>query len=201
MKIGYARVSTQDQNLTLQTMALRNEGCERIFEEKISGAKSDRPVFAEMLSQFRPGDVLVVWKLDRLGRSLKNLIDIVKELTDKNVGLKSLNDPIDTTSTQGRFVFNLFASLAEYERELIRERTNAGLAAARARGRLGGRRKGLSEESESISYVVAALYKEQKLTVREIAKKLGISVVTLYKYLKIRGVEVGPYVKGGALQR
>lgn len=144
MKLGYARVSTSDQNLDLQLDQLRHAGCEQIFQEKISGAKSERPVLSSLLEQMRAGDVLVIWKLDRLGRSLRHLVDLVSTLMEKDVGLKSLKDPIDTTSSQGRLVFNIFASLAEFERDLIIERTQAGLNAARARGRKGGRPKGLS---------------------------------------------------------
>ena len=135
MKVGYARVSTKDQTLDLQLDALNNEGCTKIYTETVSGAKADRPVLSKVMDAIRDGDVLVIWKLDRLGRSLKNLIDIVNELLLRKVGLKSLNDPIDTTTSHGRLTFNIFASLAEFERDVIRERTNAGLTAARARGR------------------------------------------------------------------
>ena len=136
MKLGYARVSTRDQNLNLQVDALKRAGCERIYQDVASGSKTERPALDEMLGQLRRGDVLVIWKLDRMGRSLAHLVELVGDLVTRKVGLVSLNDPIDTTSAQGRFVFNLFASLAEFERELIRERTQAGLSAARARGRV-----------------------------------------------------------------
>ena len=139
MKIGYARVSTRDQKLDLQIDALKRAGCERIFQDVASGSKTARPALDELLGQLRAGDVLVIWKLDRMGRSLRHLVDLVGDLVARDIGLLSLNDPIDTTSAQGRLVFNLFASLAEFERELIRERTQAGLTAARARGRAGGR--------------------------------------------------------------
>ena len=142
LKVGYARVSTKDQTLDLQLDALNKEGCFKIYTETMSGAKADRPVLTKLMDAIRDGDVLVIWKLDRLGRSLKNLIDIVNELLLRKVGLKSLNDPIDTTHSHGRLTFNIFASLAEFERDVIRERTNAGLTAARARGRTGGRPKG-----------------------------------------------------------
>ena len=136
MKIGYARVSTRDQNLDLQVDALKSAGCERIYQDVAGGAKTARPALDDMLGQLRAGDVLVIWKLDRMGRSLTHLVELVGDLLKRKVGLLSLNDPINTTSAQGRLVFNLFASLAEFERELIRERTQAGLSAARARGRV-----------------------------------------------------------------
>ena len=125
MKIGYARVSTRDQKPDLQVDALKAAGCERVYQDVASGAKTARPALDELLGQLRAGDVLVIWKLDRMGRSLKHLVELVGNLMERKVGLLSLNDPIDTTSAEGRLVFNLFASLAEFERELIRERTNA----------------------------------------------------------------------------
>lgn len=149
MKIGYARVSTRDQKADLQVDALKQAGCERIYQDIASGAKSARPELDKLLANVRPGDAVVIWKLDRLGRSLKHLVELVGELAERKVGLQSLNDPIDTTHAQGRLVFNLFASLAEFERELIRERTQAGLSAARARGRIGGRPKGLPAKAEA----------------------------------------------------
>ncbi len=141
MKIGYARVSTRDQTPDLQVDALKAAGCERVYQDVASGAKAARPALDELLGQLRNGDVLVIWKLDRLGRSLKHLVELVDRLMKLGVGLVSLNDPVDTTHAQGRFVFNLFASLAEFEREVISERTQAGLSAARARGRVGGDRQ------------------------------------------------------------
>jgi len=190
MNIGYARVSTRDQNLELQLDALTKAGCERIYQEKVSGARASRPELDELLSRLRPGDTVTIYKLDRLGRSLKHLLQVVGELQQQGVGLVSLTDAINTTSAQGRLVFNLFASLAEFERELIRERTHAGLASARARGRVGGRRRGLSEEAERTAIVAETLYREQTLGVNEIAKRLRISKVTLYKYLRHRGVVI-----------
>ncbi len=136
---GYARVSTADQNPDLQLDALRAAGCSRIFIDYASGAKTARPELARALDHLRAGDTLIVWKLDRLGRSLPHLVETVKALSDRDVGLRSLQDPIDTTTPGGRLVFHVFAAMAEFERDLIRERTNAGLAAARARGRVGGR--------------------------------------------------------------
>lgn len=190
MMIGYARVSTTDQNLDLQTDALKKAGCERIFQEKISGAKSDRPEFIKMMDQLREGDTVIVYKLDRLGRSLKHLIDTVAVLADRGVSFKSINDQIDTSTNHGKLIFHIFASLAEFERELTRERTMAGLASARARGRTGGRPKGLSEEAEQKAIICATLYQEGKQSVNAIAKNQKISKATLYKYLRHRGIEL-----------
>ena len=195
MKIGYARVSTGDQNIDLQIDQLREAGCEKIFQETASGAKTERRELARLLEQVRDGDVIVIWKLDRLGRSLKHLVELVTQLTKRGVGLKSLNDPVDTTSSQGKLIFNIFASLAEFERDLIVERTQAGLKAARARGRTGGRPKGLSETAKLKAVAAETLYKEGELSVNEIAGNLGISKVTLYSYLRRRGVEIGSLQK------
>lgn len=193
MKVGYARVSTREQNLNMQVIALEEAGCEKIYEEVVSGAKVERPKLNNLIKQLRPNDVLVVWKLDRLGRSLKNLIHLVQELIQNEIGLCSLNDPIDTTTSQGRLIFNIFASLAEFERDIICERTQAGLSAARARGRRGGRPKGISKQSEATACAAETLYKEKKLSVIEICKKLSISKSTLYKYLRFRNVEITYY--------
>ncbi|EGH04928.1 resolvase domain-containing protein [Pseudomonas amygdali pv. aesculi str. 0893_23] len=195
MKIGYARVSTRDQNLDLQLDALKRAGCERIYQDVASGSKTARPALDELLGQVRAGDVLVIWKLDRMGRSLKHLVELVGNLIERKVGLLSLNDPIDTTSAQGRLVFNLFASLAEFERELIRERTQAGLSAARARGRMGGRPKGLTPRAQATAMVAETLYRERKLSVAAIAQKLHVSKSTLYSYLRHRGVAISAYEK------
>ncbi len=193
MKVGYARVSTNNQNLELQIDALEKAGCEKIYRDIASGARTERPSLNEMVNNLRPGDVLVIWKLDRLGRSLNHLIGLVNDLIEKKIGLQSLNDPIDTTTPQGRLSFNLFASLAEFERDLIRERTQAGLSAARARGRNGGRPKGLPKKAEATACAAETLYKEGVLTVDEISKKLGIAKSTLYSYLRHRGVTIGSY--------
>lgn len=193
MKVGYARVSTREQNLNIQVIALEEAGCEKIYEEVVSGVKAERPKLNNLIKQLRPNDVLVVWKLDRLGRSLKNLISLVQELMQNNIGLCSLNDPIDTTTSQGRLIFNIFASLAEFERDIICERTQAGLSAARARGRRGGRPKGISKQSEATACAAETLYKEKKISVIEICKKLSISKSTLYKYLRYRNVEITYY--------
>lgn len=191
MKIGYARVSTRGQNLDMQLLALKKAGCEKIYEENASGIKSDRPILNNLVKELRDGDILVIWKLDRLGRSLQHLVALIQLLINKNVGLCSLNDPIDTTTSQGRLIFNIFACLAEFEGDIIRERTQAGLNAARARGRLGGRPPGLPKRSESTACAVETLYREGKLSVMQISKKLSISKSTLYKYLRYRNVTIG----------
>jgi len=188
LKIGYARVSTQDQNIEMQLDALDKAGCEQIFQEKASGIKSDRPQLLAMQQILRKNDVVYIYKLDRLGRSLKHLLEIVVELEKKGVGLISLNDPIDTTTASGRLIFNIFASIAEFEKDLIRERTKSGLEAARARGRKGGRIRGISKEGQKTAILAQALYNEGKLGVKHIAKELNISKMTLYKYLRFRGV-------------
>jgi DNA invertase Pin-like site-specific DNA recombinase len=195
MKFGYARVSTRDQNLSLQIDDLLANGCEKIFQEAASGANADHPELNRLLEQTRRGDVIIIWKLDRLGRSLKHLVALVSELLDKGVGLKSLNDPIDTTSSQGRLIFNIFASLAEFERDVIIERTQAGLKAARARGRKGGRPKGLTEAARRKAVAAKALYNEGNLSVTEIAGNLGISKGTLYSYLRHERAAVGIFRK------
>lgn len=157
MKIGYARISTKEQNFDLQIDALKDEGCEEIYKDTASGSLAKRKGLEELMGRLRSGDVIVVWKLDRLGRSLKHLIELINELDKKGVGLKSLQDPIDTTTSQGRLITNVFASMAEFERDLISERTQAGLKAARARGRLGGRPKGLSSDAENTAIAAEAL--------------------------------------------
>lgn len=152
MHIGYARVSTTDQHLDLQTDALHAAGCERLYTDTVSGAKVDRPGLTAALDACRPGDTLVVWKLDRLGRSLPHLVETVRDLIARGVGFQSLQESIDTTTSGGKLVFHIFASLAEFERDLIRERTNAGLSAARARGRKGGRPKGVDQKKQKAGW-------------------------------------------------
>ena len=196
MKVGYARVSTREQNLDMQVIALEEAGCDKIYEEVVSGAKATRPILDKLITDLRPDDVLMIWKLDRLGRSLKNLVELVQQLMDNNIGLCSLNDPIDTTNPQGRLIFNIFASLAEFERDIIRERTQAGLSAARARGRKGGRPRGLSSSAEATACAAETLYKEKKLSVMDICQKLNISKSTLYKYLRYRNVGIAYYETG-----
>ena len=191
VKVDYARVSTKDQTLDLQLDALKKAGCTKIYTETVSGARAERPVLTKLMDAVRAGDVLVIWKLDRLGRSLRNLIDMVNDLLQRKVGLKSLSDPIDTTTSHGRLTFNLFASLAEFERDLIRERTNAGLTAARARGRTGGRPKGLAHGAEQTSCAAETLYREGKLSSQQIADRLRISKSTLYAYLRHRQLPIG----------
>jgi DNA invertase Pin-like site-specific DNA recombinase len=192
MNIGYARVSTKDQNLSVQHEALEKEGCTKIYEEKISGKNTNRPELKKMMEQLRKGDTVVIWKLDRLGRSLRDLVNLVQQIQDKGAGLKSLNDHIDTTTPQGKLTFHLFAALAEFERDIISERTKAGLAYARARGRKGGRPKGLSKEAQDKAIIAASLYKQGK-SVQKICDHLGFSKTTLYRYLRHEGVEIGSY--------
>jgi DNA invertase Pin-like site-specific DNA recombinase len=190
MKIGYARVSTQDQNLNFQLGALKGAGCDKIFQEKVSGAKADRPELTKLLDHVREGDTVVIWKLDRLGRSLAHLVELVTCLESRGIGLISLNNPVDTTTAQGRLVFRIFASLAEFEREVIKERAKAGLTSARRRGQRLGRKEGLSKDDENKSHIAANLYREGNLSVLEIARQLKVSRTTLYKYLKHRGIDI-----------
>ena len=190
MKIGYARVSTQDQDLALQLDALQAAGCGKIYKEKITGATRERPELKKLLDQLREGDIVVIWKLDRLARSLKDLVNLVNEIQEKGGALHSLNDQIDTTTPHGKFTFHVFAALAEFERDIIRERTKAGLTAARARGRVGGRPKGLSKKAQHTAIIAEKLYQERELTVKEICEQLSISRGTLYNYLRFRGVAI-----------
>ena len=181
MLIGYARVSTDDQNLNLQQDALNQAGCECIYEDQISGVKAERRGLQEAINYARPGDTLVVWRLDRLSRSLKDLIEMVTLLESRGIGLKSLHEAMDTSSSSGKLIFHIFGALAEFERNLIRERTQAGLKAARARGRKGGRPKSLSNDKQALA---VKLYDEKKHTINEICTMMGISKPTLYAYLK-----------------
>lgn len=180
MLLGYVRVSTDDQHLDLQRDALAKAGCERVFEDTASGGKTERIGLAALLSALRTGDTVVIWRLDRLGRSLKDLIQLVEKLDAMSVGLRSVQESIDTASTGGRLVFHLFGALAEFERNLIRERTHAGLSAARARGRKGGRKKRLDPAKREIAL---RLYRERKHTVEEICRMMGVGRSTLYNYL------------------
>ena len=181
--IGYARVSTQDQHLHLQHDALHHVGCEKVFTDTVGGTSAERRGLAAALDYLRPGDTLVVWRLDRLGRSLKHLIETVTDLRDRGIGFKSLTEQIDTTTPGGKLVFHVFGALAEFERDLIRERTRAGLAAARARGRLGGRPKKL--ETAAKVAMAQALYHDKRHAIAEICRTLGISRATLYRYIAI----------------
>ena len=178
MFICYARVSTQEQNPKAQIDALEAAGCERIFTEKASGAQRDRPELKAAVDYMRPEDTLVVWKLDRLARSLKQLIETVEGLGEQDIGLRSLTEQIDTTSTGGRLVFHIFGALAEFERAIIRERTMAGLEAARSQGRVGGRPPALSEKDLAAA---RALMSNPEITVAEIARRLGVHPSTLYR--------------------
>jgi DNA invertase Pin-like site-specific DNA recombinase len=179
--IGYARVSTQEQNLDLQQDALKKAGCVKIITDEASGSIADRPGFIKLKETLREGDTLVVWRLDRLSRSLKNLIEFIYYLDTKKIGFKSLQETIDTTTSTGKLVFHIFGALAEFERNLIKERSKAGLDAARARGRLGGRPKKLSTNRRQL---VIEMYRDHKRTVQEICHLVGISKPTLYKYLQ-----------------
>ncbi len=190
MKFGYARVSTREQSLNRQIDALTTAGCEKIFKEKVSGAKSDRLELRLLQSQLRAGDTVVIDKLDRLGRSLKDLIAIVSTLEERGVSFISLQDNIDTSTASGKLIFHIFASLAEFERDLIRERTHAGLSAARARGRKGGRPKGLSDKAKRTAITAETLYKSGEHTIKEICEQLSISKPTLYSYLRSRNVSI-----------
>ena len=182
MLIGYARVSTTDQNLDLQQDALQAAGCERLFSDTLSGARVERPGLTAALAACRTGDTLVVWKLDRLGRSLTHLVETVRDLGSRGVGFRSLQEQLDTTTSGGKLIFHIFASLAEFERDLIRERTNAGLAAARARGRKGGRPKGVDQKKQKAAQ---ALKKEGRHSIREICEIVDISRNTYYKYTRV----------------
>lgn len=180
MPIGYARVSTDVQSTRLQRDALERAGCDRLFEEAASGARADREELAAAMAYAREGDTIIVWKLDRLARSLAQLIDTVAKLEARKIGLRSLTEAIDTTTPGGRLVFHIFGALAEFERSLIRERTHAGLAAARARGRIGGRKKSLSSQDIALARTLLA---NPNIPVIEIARKLGVSEATFYRWL------------------
>jgi DNA invertase Pin-like site-specific DNA recombinase len=181
--IGYARVSTQDQHLHLQQDALNKAGCIKIFTDTASGAKHERPGLGEALNYVREGDILVVWKLDRLGRSLKDLIERITELHTRNIGFKSLTENIDTTTSGGKLIFHIFGALAEFERDVIRERTNAGLIAARTRGKMGGRPKSPLSEEKRLQ-LAKQMYENQNISVYEICKSLHIPRSTFYKYVR-----------------
>src|SRR5271166_5589040 len=179
-KIGYALVSTLDQNLALQQDALKEAGCEKIYIEQMSGAVADRPALREALEYARSGDTLIVWKLDRLARSMKQLIETVENLRVRGVGFRSLTEAIDTTTAQGVLVFHMFSALAEFERSLIRERTRAGLAAARRAGRTGGRPPKLTDDDIEAAKAMLA---NPDIGVTQIAHRLGVSPATLYRYI------------------
>jgi len=179
MLIGYARVSTTDQNLDLQIDALTKVGCEKIFDDKISGTRADRPGLARAMELLRKDDTLVVWKLDRLGRSVKNLVDLVADLQKQGIHFKSLTDSIDTGTPSGRFFFHVMASLAEMERELTAERTRAGLEVARQLGRKGGRKRQMTDSKIASAKKLLA----NGIAPRDVAANLGVSVPTLYRWI------------------
>ena len=181
MLIGYARVSKHEQNLDLQLDALKAAGCEKIFKDKISTLKEERKGLQEALDFLRPGDVLVVWKLDRLGRTLKQLIELVAMFNQKGIGFKSLKETIDTTTSTGKLIFHIFGALAEFERDIIRERTQAGLDAARARGHEGGRPKSLTSKKVKM---LQDLYNGRKHSIPELCQMFSISKTTLYRYVE-----------------
>jgi DNA invertase Pin-like site-specific DNA recombinase len=181
--LGYARVSTDQQNLALQLDALEAAGCRRIFRDVGSGSLKHRPQLEECLSFLRPGDTLVVWRLDRLGRGLKHLIELVEDLNSREIAFKSLTEDIDTTTSGGRLTFHIFGALAQFEREIIRERTRAGVAAARERGRVGGRPPALTPDKIAIAETMRA---QKKMTMPAIAEALDVSVATLYRHLPPR---------------
>jgi DNA invertase Pin-like site-specific DNA recombinase len=184
MLIGYARVSTIDQSLALQQDALTNAGCEKIFTDTVSGSLVERPGLAEVISFARSGDTIVVWRLDRLGRSLRHLIDTVATLDERGIHFRSLQEQLDTSTSGGKLVFHLFGALAEFERDLIRERTAAGLAAGRARGKVGGRPRAETLNTPQKVQMAKALYKDKSNSVTEICQALRISRTTFYRYMK-----------------
>ncbi|MDR1188361.1 MAG: recombinase family protein, partial [Bifidobacteriaceae bacterium] len=193
--IGYARVSTGDQTPALQFDALAEAGCERVFTDRASGASEDRPELAAMLDYARRGDVVVVWRLDRLGRSVRHLIELAEMFEDRGVELRSLTERLDTGSPGGGLVFRVFAAMAQMERELVRERTRAGLAAARARGRKGGRPSVTTPEKEAAA---GALYAAGELTLTQIAAQLGVGRSTVTKHLgAVKAAAAGTCAAGG----
>jgi DNA invertase Pin-like site-specific DNA recombinase len=181
MLIGYARVSTADQTLGLQQDALEKAGCERVFTDTASGAKAERVGLVEAIAYAREGDILVVWRLDRLGRSLKHLIETITGLNERKIGFKSITENIDTTTSGGKLIFHIFGALAEFERDIIKERTQAGLIAARARGRQGGRPRALTPKKAQMAQ---ALYNDRSNTINDICRTLNVSRATLYRHIR-----------------
>jgi DNA invertase Pin-like site-specific DNA recombinase len=196
IKLGYARVSTQEQNLDLQLDALEKEGCKTVFTDKVSGVKASKPNFEKLMEYARPGDTIVIWKLDRLGRSTVKLIELVELLKQKQINLKSLSEAIDTSTATGNLFFQFMCVLAEHERNVIRERTKAGLESARARGRSGGRPQGLSERYQKIAVEVKEMYERNVHSTDAIREMFQIkSQPTLYKILQFTGSDVKGFLK------
>jgi DNA invertase Pin-like site-specific DNA recombinase len=196
IKLGYARVSTQEQNLDLQLDALEKEGCKTVFTDKVSGVKASKPNFEKLMDYARPGDTIVIWKLDRLGRSTVKLIELVELLKQKQINLKSLSEAIDTSTATGNLFFQFMCVLAEHERNVIRERTKAGLESARARGRSGGRPQGLSERYQKIAVEVKEMYERNVHSTDAIREMFQIkSQPTLYKILQFAGSDVKGFLK------
>src|SRR2546421_6506154 len=186
MLIGYARVSTTDQTLDLQKDALEKAGCSHVFTDTISGATTERPGLEKAFAYLREGDTLVVWRLDRLGRSLKHLIETIADFNNRKIGFKSITENIDTTTSGGKLIFHIFGALAEFERDIIRERTKAGLQAARARGRLGGRPKAKTLNTPKKVAMAQSLYDDKTNTIDDICHTLNISRATLYRYIDVQ---------------
>jgi DNA invertase Pin-like site-specific DNA recombinase len=202
MQIGYVRVSKNEQNYELQIEALQKAGCEEIFKEKISGAEKERPQYLKMTEMLRKGDVVTVWRIDRLGRTTLELIKLMVEFREKGIEFKSIVEGIDTSTSMGRIWYMLSSIFAENEREIIRERTKAGLVSARARGKIGGRPKGLSEKAMKLASTAATLYNAKDLSTEEICKVLKIgSRTTLYRYLRHAGVNINGWVKNPNINR
>ena len=202
MQIGYVRVSKNEQNYELQIEALKKAGCEEIFKEKISGAEKERPQYLKMTEMLRKGDIVTVWRIDRLGRTTLELIKLMVEFREKGIEFKSIVEGIDTSTSMGRIWYMLSSIFAENEREIIRERTKAGLVSARARGKIGGRPKGLSEKAMKLASTAATLYNAKDLTTEEICKVLKIgSRTTLYRYLRHAGVSINGWVKNPVVNR
>jgi len=192
MHIGYARISTGEQTLHLQEDALNKAGCEQLYRDVASGAKAERPGLADAVDHLRTGDTLVVWRLDRLGRSLRHLIDTLTDLDKRGIGFRSLTENIDTTTPGGRLIFHIFGSLAEFERDLIRERTNAGLAAARSRGRTGGRPPAKAFRNPATLALAKDLYHNTRTPIADICRQFNISRPTLYRYVGTKRTAVVP---------
>ena len=202
MQIGYVRVSKNEQNYELQIEALKKAGCEEIFKEKISGAEKERPQYLKMTEMLRKGDIVTVWRIDRLGRTTLELIKLMVEFREKGIEFKSIVEGIDTSTSMGRIWYMLSSIFAENEREIIRERTKAGLVSARARGKIGGRPKGLSEKAMKLASTAATLYNAKDLSTEEICKVLKIgSRTTLYRYLRHAGVNINGWVKNPVVNR